>query len=56
MNTEEPRDILITNITMEYGEASYTRDMLKVNYFAYLKNVGTQTIWTSGEHSYSVSW
>jgi hypothetical protein len=41
MNTEEPRDILITNITMEYGDASHTRDMLKLKYSGYLKNVGT---------------
>ena len=40
MNTEEPRDILITNITMEYGEASHTRDMLKVELFRIFKERG----------------
>ena len=40
MNTEEPRYILITNITMEYGEASHTRDMLKVELFRIFKERG----------------
>ena len=40
MNTEEPRDILITNITMEYGDASHTRDMLKVELFRIFKERG----------------
>ena len=40
MESEEPRDILITNITREFGSAQHTRDMLKVEIFRIFKERG----------------
>jgi hypothetical protein len=37
MESEEPRDILITNITREFGNAQHTRDMFKVEIFRIFK-------------------
>jgi hypothetical protein len=49
MNTEEPRDILITIITMEYGSASHTRDMLKVE-----RTWLHKQIWSSRKYSHAI--
>ena len=40
MDVEEPRDILITNITTEFGNAQHTREMLKVELFRIFKERG----------------
>jgi hypothetical protein len=40
MESEEPRDILITNIRREFGNAQHTRDMLKVEIFRIFKERG----------------
>ena len=45
MQPEDPRDILITNITREYGNAQKTREMLKIELFKVFRERGYSDVY-----------